>query len=230
MVYGKIYLVTNLVNGKVYVGQTVRSISERWQGHCKPSKACKSALSAAIKKYGQDQFTCVELAIAADQVELDSLEVRFITEHRSHVKEHGYNLTLGGGGVVCNEDTRDKFRQANGGSRNHQFGTKMSQAKKDLLQAARRANPMPPGAKRRKHTKHFSADGLKNIGAAARKTKTGKSRSQDLKDKLRAANQGSNNPSYGRRWMFHPETSQVQKVAGSSVASLIDQGWKPGRK
>jgi predicted GIY-YIG superfamily endonuclease len=32
-VYGSIYLITNSVNGKVYVGQTTKTLQQRWAGH-----------------------------------------------------------------------------------------------------------------------------------------------------------------------------------------------------
>ena len=55
---GYIYKITNLVNGKSYVGQTIRTIEERWKQHIKDSKGNKDDfyLHRAIRKYGKENF------------------------------------------------------------------------------------------------------------------------------------------------------------------------------
>ena len=59
---GYIYLITNLVNGKQYVGQTTCSVEERWRGHISDSKNEPSILvDKAIAKYGKENFECVLL-------------------------------------------------------------------------------------------------------------------------------------------------------------------------
>jgi len=86
-----IYKVTNLINGKCYVGQTRTSLKERWKGHCKPSKS-KSILTQAILKYGKDNF---KIEILVDNIScfkiLDSLEVYYIAIEGTMVP-NGYNL------------------------------------------------------------------------------------------------------------------------------------------
>lgn len=58
-----IYKITNIINSKIYIGQTSKSIEERWKGH-KFHKGC-TALHNAIKKYGENNFKidilCIEL-------------------------------------------------------------------------------------------------------------------------------------------------------------------------
>ena len=55
MTCGGIYKITNTVNGKVYVGQTVRSINHRWSQHLYVNSTC-TRMNAAIKKYGKENF------------------------------------------------------------------------------------------------------------------------------------------------------------------------------
>ena len=55
---GKIYKITNKVNGKIYVGQTIKSLKERFQKHCwgttyKDKYHLNMAIKKAIKKYGK---------------------------------------------------------------------------------------------------------------------------------------------------------------------------------
>ena len=61
---GHIYLITNNINGKKYVGKTELSIKKRWKQHIKDSKREKCEirpLYRAIRKYGQNNFSICEI-------------------------------------------------------------------------------------------------------------------------------------------------------------------------
>ena len=52
-----VYKITNLINGKVYIGQTVRSLEERYRGHIqRANKGYMGKLYPAMRKYGIDNF------------------------------------------------------------------------------------------------------------------------------------------------------------------------------
>ena len=55
---GIIYLITNNLNKKVYIGKTIRSLQTRWSEHLRdmhnPQKDNK--LYRAMNKYGSDNF------------------------------------------------------------------------------------------------------------------------------------------------------------------------------
>ena len=54
-----IYCITNLINGKQYVGKTTYSITKRFKEHCRDcSRECeeKRPLYAAMNKYGIECF------------------------------------------------------------------------------------------------------------------------------------------------------------------------------
>ena len=74
---GFIYKVTNKVNDKVYIGQTVRSVSLRWKEHVRYSSYDNldytSLLYHAIRKYGEDSFSVEELEKCEDE-KLDERE------------------------------------------------------------------------------------------------------------------------------------------------------------
>lgn len=93
-----IYKITNLVNGKCYIGITT-NLEYRWHCH-KTAPSCpslKSPLYSAMRKYGIDNFSfeIVEEGIQ-DIITLGEKERYYIKKYHSHISENGYNLTWGG--------------------------------------------------------------------------------------------------------------------------------------
>jgi len=95
---GIIYMATNKVNGKKYVGQTWQTLgTRRSQHHCKPAKS-SYAFGQAILKYGKASFDWVVLHDGIEsQEEMDSLEAEEIIRNNSLVP-NGYNIRMGGNG------------------------------------------------------------------------------------------------------------------------------------
>ena len=91
-----VYKHTNKVNGKSYVGKTVKSLTERWKQHIKESKSPKTAFHRAIAKYGVDCW--ISEILILDSVNLNDDERNMISSHRTLTTQHGYNMTNGGDG------------------------------------------------------------------------------------------------------------------------------------
>ena len=95
-----IYKITNTINNKCYIGQTIKSAEERWKEHqnhafgSHPNDVNKT-LYQAIRKYGLENFT---FEVVQDNIEnfeqLDKAEIYWIDYYNSFVK--GYNETFGG--------------------------------------------------------------------------------------------------------------------------------------
>lgn len=94
-----VYLITNLINGKRYVGQTSVSIEQRWRQHRSSAKhGVGCHLHNAIKKYGAENFEIKPLVIVGSKEEMDYYETRLIDVWDLRNPEKGYNLTDGGEG------------------------------------------------------------------------------------------------------------------------------------
>jgi group I intron endonuclease len=107
--YGLIYCATNTVNGKKYVGQTVKSAARRWQFHLKSAKdgsAC--ALHCAIRKYGAEVFELETIGLADTLDELNKKETYYIGRLKTLAPD-GYNLTTGGEGRAFSTETLAKM-------------------------------------------------------------------------------------------------------------------------
>lgn len=109
---GRIYKITNIANGKKYIGQTRRTIDVRFQEHYGTSKtsACPK-LKNAIRKYGKDKFT-IEIIWEGEctEAELNTREIEFIEIEKS-IHPNGYNLTLGGSGGRHSDETKQLLGQ-----------------------------------------------------------------------------------------------------------------------
>ncbi len=90
-----LYQITNLINNKIYIGQT-NDITKRWSNH----KCCHNgtAISRAIQKYGAESFKFEVLYRNIPIDEIDQLEIDTIKEKNS-LTPNGYNISEGGQGL-----------------------------------------------------------------------------------------------------------------------------------
>lgn len=124
-----IYKLTNLANGKIYVGFTSKSLDERWKKHLRDAKnGRKTYLSNAIRKYGKDKFSREIIYSTQDLDDAKTVaEQKCILELNSHfLNGRGYNMTFGGEGTLGHkhsEETKKKLSMA-GKGRLHSEETK----------------------------------------------------------------------------------------------------------
>ena len=93
-----IYKVTNKVNGKVYIGQSV-DIGRRWRTHMTAEDDIY--FHKAIQKYGVENFEW-EVIEQCKKKDLDEREIYWIEYYDSFNK--GYNRTKGGDGMRTGKD------------------------------------------------------------------------------------------------------------------------------
>lgn len=89
-----LYCITNLINGKQYIGIT-NNYKKRWSNHkCGNSK--NMAMSAAIKKYGVGNFKFEVLLSGLSLEEANLKEQEYIKKYNT-LTPNGYNISPGGG-------------------------------------------------------------------------------------------------------------------------------------
>lgn len=101
-----IYKVTNKINNKIYIGQTINSLEHRRKQHekdCRRNKYYNNRFHNALIKYGFDNFIWECLCECVSIEELNSKEQYYISEYNTTDKALGYNLKFGGnnGGKCC---------------------------------------------------------------------------------------------------------------------------------
>lgn len=114
-----IYLITNLINHKRYVGQTISTVTERWRQHKHLASRGKLnyPIYRAIRKYGIENFSIKQIAKVSSNNGigwLNILEELFI-KHYKTLKPNGYNVYQGGENKSHHSDTKEKIRVANKG-------------------------------------------------------------------------------------------------------------------
>lgn len=95
-----IYLITNKINGKRYVGQTSKTVEERFRDHienCYTTQNNNRPLYKAIKKYGVSNFMIETLEECSSSI-VNEREIYWIKKLGTFSKE--YNATLGGDGYT----------------------------------------------------------------------------------------------------------------------------------
>lgn len=110
---GYIYKITNIINNKCYIGETIQTPEKRWKDHksaFKRNGGC-TALKSAILKYGLENFKFEVLIICFDQDRL-IYEKQYIKKYNS-LAPNGYNILEGGQegvlGYKHSEETKKKI-------------------------------------------------------------------------------------------------------------------------
>lgn len=95
----KCYKITNLINGKIYIGQTKKTLEQRLRTHWySANKGSTYTLHKAIRKYGIENFKIELLFEFTTRLECDIKEIELIAENNSINKKIGYNSAKGGSG------------------------------------------------------------------------------------------------------------------------------------
>lgn len=128
---GVIYMFTNKINGKKYIGQTVNE-RRRYLEHKRGKDKANYHLDNAIKKYGIEAFNyeILNTIIASSKEgliqQLNRWEVHYINKYNATNYDYGYNVAVGGGanglgkqywlGKHHTEETKKKLSKIHKGS------------------------------------------------------------------------------------------------------------------
>lgn len=189
---GVIYKIENLLNGKVYIGQTV-NYDIRKRNHYNlliKGNHYNEHLQRTWDTYGESNFriSALVLDVKSDD-ELNLLEIKYIKDYNAYNSKFGYNKTFGGVGVRHTEETREKVSKALKGkakSKEHCENIRKSKIGVNTLS---------------KMSKERLAERSRKLSAATSGKNNpmyGKRKPDSTIEKLRMASSGKNNPMYGK--------------------------------
>lgn len=236
-----IYVITNAVNGKMYVGQTIGTAARRWRDHRWNAKNCVEShpFARAIRKYGPDQFSVAfaPLPEGSTQETLDLVEQRMI-RHFGTMVPCGYNIKVGGSGGPHHEETRRKI-----GAK--ALGRKHSEETKALLSSmmkGRKGYPRTPEANAKFVASRRAGAGWnpsEDVKAKISATLTGRKASDEFKLKQRESHLGKKYKPYsaetsaklsalrkGRPGRQHTVESKA-KISEARMATVMRQRLAP---
>ena len=128
-----IYKITNIQNNKVYIGQSIRPVEQRFRRHINDalSNILNTHFARAIRKYGEISFQIEIIDSAHNQDELNQKEQYWIRYYNS--VENGYNETdaiYKCGGNTYLSKTEEEMSQIKEKIRQTKLGAKNPMARK----------------------------------------------------------------------------------------------------
>ena len=193
-----VYQITNLVNGKIYIGKhTTKDPYDNYMGSGK-------LIIQAIKKYGLENFTKEILFCFTDEKEAFLKEEEIVTKEFID-RENTYNIIVGGKGLSSGENNPMY------GKPSVTRGKHLSQEHKDKISKANKGKLV--GEKNPFYGKHHD----QNTRSRMSKSHTGKRLSQEHKDKISKAHKGKYTGE--NSWMYGNRLSQEHKDKISKAIS-----------
>ena len=218
-----VYKITNLVNGKVYIGQSINIIN-RWKDHInalnRKDSRC-TLLQRAWNKYKQDNFSFEILELCYEN-ELDDVEVKYIEFYDSI--NNGYNIEPGGNknkrlsektkqklreshlGKVASDETRKKMSESRMGDKNPMYGQTHSEETRRKISEAKNGKPGHPCSDYQKE--------------CARLANLGKDVSEETRKKISEANKGNIPYNKNLRRVYCIELNRIFENASSAGKAL----------
>lgn len=170
--YNFIYKTTNIINGKIYIGQRSTNIIPKNDLYLGSGVVLKKA----IKKYGRENFKREILEFCDTLEDLDKREIYLIDKYNSHIPI-GYNISKGGSGGYIDRDVYDEMSKKLKG-RKHSI----EQHKKVIE------------SKRLNNTLNHSQETKDKISISGRLYK----QSEEYKNKPKISHDGENNSFFGK--------------------------------
>lgn len=195
-----LYKITNIKNGKIYIGYTAQTIEQRWRRHCRDAFSGKYDYKfvRAIKKYGPESFV-IEALETAESKELGlKRERELIQEYNT--RELGYNTHEGGRGG----HTGAYHKNGRSGAANHMYGKHHTEESKQ---------------KQRESLKKWreTDDGKRHLERSRQQFLTnnpGKNKTKATKEKMSKSRKGKPNYKCRKVFALTLPSNQVEIVRG----------------
>lgn len=163
-----IYKITNLVNGKIYIGKDSKNNPNYYGSGI--------VVNHAFKKYGKDNFIKETIDTAKDHDELNEKEIFWIKELNSTNVNIGYNRTHGGDGFsgLVTEVIKKSIKKRTGQKRTDETKLKMSLASKGIVKSDDHKQALSKAWQKRKIEKPHTKETLEKMSNSMKGKNVGK--------------------------------------------------------
>ena len=219
-----IYRITNLANGKTYIGQhKYKKLDDFYMGS-------GVLIKRAIKKHGIENFkkeilySRIQYRETADDME------RFAIAKERAIGKAEYNLANGGQGgnqgIKLSEETKQKISEKMKGNNNSK-GIKLSEETKQKISEKMKGNNNSKGRKLSEETRKKISEAEKGKpGLKGKKNPMwGRHHSEETRKKLSEAKIGEKNPNYGKSL-----SEETRKKISEARKEMLAAYKKSGRK
>ena len=206
--YGFIYITTNMINGKKYIGQKMFDNygSGRWKTYLGSGSHFKRALS----KYGKENFNREIIAITYSVEESNKLELEFIKNHNAVENKSYYNSSHGGNLIMKNihhsRETRARMKVSH-------TGTKESEETRRKIGLAHKGKILS------EETRNRISESRGDKYSSENHPHYGKQNSAETRSKISESNKGRKSWNEG----LHYTDESKQKMSDSGRSKLTDK-------
>ena len=240
--YNYLYKITNLENGKIYIG--IHSTNNLNDGYMGSSKILKQS----IRKRGRDNFKKEILEYFPDRESLREAEFQIVNEEFV-AREDTYNLSVGGyGGESYESYMSKKSKEFKEACQNACLGKIWITDGISINKRINPEDPIPEGFYKGKTSfRVYSIDKngqlqvrenaylkdpeyLRSIGKNGMWVTNGKEdkrilEGEEIPEGYQPGRKPSSNSNKNRRWLFNPSTLSFKMVYSEEVDNLLNEGW-----
>ena len=203
--YGFIYITTNLINGKQYIGQHKGDGNDKYLGS-------GEQITRAIKKYGRENFKREILCFAKTREELNDLEIKYIEKYNAVESEMFYNIANGG------------YVNPQPGEKNGMYGKKHSQEARRKISLNRSKNLSNP--KHYLHSQEFR-EKMSKVTAGENNGMYGRKHTEESKRKMSVNSKGKalgpRNGNYGNKGELAKNGVKIYKYKDKDKTILVKE-------
>lgn len=205
-----VYITTNLINGKKYIGKhSFKRLENRYIGS-------GTGLKAAIKKYGRDNFVKEIISIHDTEDQAYKAEELLVEFYNAVYSDQYYNQTTGGRGAESGRILSEEHKQKIGSAGK---GRKLSEDHKQRLSEIKKRNPTGGATKGKP-----KSDTAKQKMSDSWKTYP-RVRTEEIKDKISKSVSGERNGGYGKRWINNGTSND--RIYPNDP---LPEGWQWGKR
>lgn len=230
--YGYVYLTTNNVNGKKYIGQHKASkFSENYKGS-------GTLLRAAFKKYGKENFSVSILQECNTIEDLNSAERYFISLYNAVQDEQYYNIMPGGQSAVeVDSSRRDNLVKSGDKTRDSKWmhkGSTYVRAPKNIIPDLLKQGYTYGAPKRSDLAKVRYKEAKKDLQVMTDDTRTIYVKTSEVETYKAAGYREGRVPTLtegqARNWIYVTNGEEEKRITPDLLDEYISRGYKRGRK
>lgn len=219
-----IYLRTNLINGKQYIGQANDFKQREYEWNCLKRSYAGLLIDRARAKYGLENWKVDILRECETQEELNQWESYYIVKFNTKTP-NGYNLTDGGEGASgyhCTEEHRLKNSLAKRGSNHPNWGKHLSEETRNRISESNKGKKsILKGIPRTEEVKKKISDAKKGIRTSL--GMTNHHHSDNTKKKMSEAKKGK--PSNAAKRVYQYLNGELVGIYNSIAEAIAVNGY-----